>query len=224
MGWSVEEVAVRRVCAALLSEWRRGEWMTTATAHHGGRYGQIVECAAGLFEEFGYHSTSMDDIAAAVGIAKPSLYHYFTSKSAILFAIHEELISVLLVRQATRDADGLTDLEHRVHAVMFDVLELMVTHRGHVRTFFEHHRELAPDARVVALAARDQYFQSVQDIFTHGAASGEMEGDARLSALALFGMCNWAYQWFDQAGPLTTEDIATSFTKTLLDGVRSRTS
>lgn len=196
--------------------------MSAPTAHHGGRYGQIVQCAAELFDEFGYHSTSMDDIAAAVGIAKPSLYHYFTSKSAILFAIHEELISVLLARQASRDADGITDLEHRVHAVMFDVLELMVTHRGHVKTFFEHHRELTPEARTVALAARDRYFESVQDIFAEGARAGELVGDTRLSALALFGMCNWTYQWFDPSGPLTTEDIAAAFTKTILDGVRPR--
>jgi len=54
------------------------------TPRAGGRRAEIVEIAARLFDRHGYHSTSMDDIAEAVGLRKPSLYHYFKSKDQIL--------------------------------------------------------------------------------------------------------------------------------------------
>ena len=59
---------------------------------------QIISLAAGLFDQSGYSSTTMDDIAREVGVAKPTLYHYFPSKDDILHAIHEEFIDLLMSR------------------------------------------------------------------------------------------------------------------------------
>ncbi len=49
----------------------------------------ILSAAIRLFNQSGYHATSMSDIARAVNIKKPSLYHHFESKEAILLAILE---------------------------------------------------------------------------------------------------------------------------------------
>jgi TetR/AcrR family transcriptional regulator, cholesterol catabolism regulator len=43
----------------------------------------------------GYHKTSMDAIAAAVGIQKASLYHHFESKEAIVLELHRSIIDRL---------------------------------------------------------------------------------------------------------------------------------
>jgi len=62
----------------------------------------ILTKAARLFDEQGYGQTSLQDIADAVGIARPSLYHYFTSKEGILSTLverttlaREEIISAV---------------------------------------------------------------------------------------------------------------------------------
>jgi AcrR family transcriptional regulator len=102
---------------------------------------EIVRTAADLFDRAGYSSTTMEDIAHAVGIAKPTLYHYFKSKDEILFWIHEEFIDLLINRHEQR-LQALLDPNQLLLEVMADILELMETHRGHVRVFFEHHREL----------------------------------------------------------------------------------
>src|SRR5262245_37862088 len=91
----------------------------------------IVESASRLFDEVGYYPTTMDDIAQAVGLAKPTLYHYFKSKDAILLAIHEDFISLLLGRQAERESTDPRDVSSHLYEVMLDILELMRTHRGH---------------------------------------------------------------------------------------------
>jgi AcrR family transcriptional regulator len=183
------------------------------------RRAQIVEKAAELFDQAGYHTTSMDDIARAVGLAKPTLYHYFDSKDRILLEVHEEFISLLLGRQRHRAADDDTDMSELLYEVMVDILDLMRTHRGHVRVFFEHHRELAPASREGILAGRDAYFSSVRRLFEVGRDRGEFDCDPQLSAMALFGMCNWAYQWYDPKGRLTTEDVARYFHGVLIHGI-----
>ncbi|MDX6242095.1 MAG: hypothetical protein QOG10_7037, partial [Kribbellaceae bacterium] len=45
------------------------------------RRSEIISAAAQLFNTAGYHQTSMDDIAEKMGLAKPSLYHYYAGKA-----------------------------------------------------------------------------------------------------------------------------------------------
>src|SRR5438552_16778543 len=60
---------------------------------------EIVDSAAGLFDQEGYHRVSMEDIANAVGLRKPSLYHYVRSKDQILARIHHAFMDRVIQRQ-----------------------------------------------------------------------------------------------------------------------------
>ena len=59
------------------------------------RRARILQAAEQEFAARGYHSTSMDDIAAAAGISKPVLYDHFASKldlyTQLTEAIRDEL-------------------------------------------------------------------------------------------------------------------------------------
>jgi AcrR family transcriptional regulator len=50
---------------------------------------QMLRVAEAVFAECGYQATSMDDIAARVGVTKPMLYEYFGSKDGLLRACLE---------------------------------------------------------------------------------------------------------------------------------------
>lgn len=181
----------------------------------------IVATAAQLFETEGFGTTSMERIARAVGLAKPSLYHYFASKDDILFAIHEEFINLLIERQEQRAVARLSPPQELLE-VFGDVFDLMDTHRGHVRVFFEHYRELPVSQQEVIKAKRDAYERSIEAVIVAGNESGELRGvDPRLVTLALFGMSNWAYQWFRSGGPLTARQIAVQFWDYLMRGIGS---
>lgn len=180
---------------------------------------QIVTRAAGLFDQSGYSNTTMDDIAKDVGVAKPTLYHYFPSKDDILHAIHGEFIDLLIERHEARAETGLRP-EQLLLEVMADILELMETHRGHVRVFFEHHRELPPEARGPIKEKRDRYERIVEDLIAAGIESGVFRSaDAHLAALATFGMCNWAYQWYRPGGRLRSRELAYQFWNFLVYGL-----
>src|SRR4051794_23581382 len=90
---------------------------------------ELVARAASLFNDVGYHNTTVEDVAEACGIRKPTLYHYFRSKDEILFWIHDEFIDLLIARQQTRASLELPSKQALLE-VMTDVLELMHTHPG----------------------------------------------------------------------------------------------
>lgn len=185
------------------------------------RHHEIVTVAAQLFDESTFANTTMGDIARHIGVAKPTLYHYFSSKDEILNAIHEEFIDVLIGHHAERDNAGLRP-EQLVLEAMADILELMQTHRGHVRVFFEHHRELTPDARSAMRSKRDDYERVVENLIEECIARGTFRPvDPRLASLALFGMCNWAYQWYRSTGTIRPRDIAYQFWNFLVFGLAS---
>ncbi|GAB3456443.1 TetR family transcriptional regulator [Streptomonospora sediminis] len=55
----------------------------------------MVAVAVGLFTESGYEATTMDDIAAAAGMSRRSLFRHFGSKEDILFAEHDDLFETI---------------------------------------------------------------------------------------------------------------------------------
>lgn len=161
----------------------------------------------------------MADLARAVGIEKPTLYHYFKGKGEILFWIHEEFIDLLVEKADARAATNPSAAEELLGAVG-DIVALMETHRGHVRVFFEHHRELTTAQKETIRKKRDAYEDVVRRIVERGVADGEFRQlDTQLSTLAIFGMCNWTYQWYRADGAYTTDEIAYQFYDLILNGL-----
>ena len=160
------------------------------------RRAEIITLAAQLFDRRGYSNVSMEQIAVAAGMAKPTLYHYFRGKDEILRGIHEVFIDVLLERHDQRQQLGLSPALVLLGA-MTDIYGLMETHRGHVRVFFEHHRELPATVREQIRIKRSRYEQLIRGTIVDGIEAGQFRDiDPEAATLAVFGICNWAYQWW----------------------------
>ncbi|MFF0366427.1 TetR family transcriptional regulator [Micromonospora sp. NPDC005087] len=171
----------------------------------------IADRSAELFNRDGYHQTSMAQIAAAAGVAKATLYHYFPSKGQILFFIHDEFMGVLLDGLQSHADRGLTPAQ-RLLETMTDILRLNETHPGHVRVFFEHFRELTAEEQAAATPKRDFMFATVAGIIRAGIEDGTFRDvDPDLAAFEIFGMCNWAYQWFRPGGLMDAKTVAEKF-------------
>lgn len=203
-------------------EKKRKEWSRTTTSDT--KRADVIRRATELFDEYGYHTTSMQDIADAVNLAKPSLYHYFSSKDEILHLIHDEFIELLIGKHEARAKTA--DTKTLLRGSMGDVLELMKTHRGSVRVFFESHRDLHPDHHAEIVLKRRQYEQMITDVVKQGVGDGTFRADlsdrdpsVTLTVKAMFGMCNWAYQWYQVSGELQPREISDFFWRILEYGL-----
>lgn len=63
---------------------------------------QILEAAAARFAQSGYEATSMDDLAAAAGVSKGSLYDYFENKEDLFYGVFEWFLQVLMTASMER--------------------------------------------------------------------------------------------------------------------------
>lgn len=90
---------------------------------------QILDIAAGLFAQHGYHGVSIADLGAACGFSGPALYKHFRGKQAILsemlVSISEELLRE--GRQRVRDA---ADDKAALEALIAWHVDFALTHKS----------------------------------------------------------------------------------------------
>lgn len=182
---------------------------------------EIVRLAAELFDSQGYHGTSVDDIAEAAGIRKPTLYHYFGGKQEILYWIHEEFSQIAIRRQEVRAQRGGSAPDDLVE-LMYDVISVLDTHPGHVRSYFEYEREMREEDQREIRRHRRHYQAMVRDVVKRGMAEGDFreDVDVDLTVNAIFGMCNWTYQWYRKGGRWKAREVAESFADLVVRGMR----
>jgi AcrR family transcriptional regulator len=92
------------------------------------RRAQILAVALRVFAEKGFHATSMNDVARAVGVTKPVLYQHFESKRALYTALIDETAAGMLdaIGKATSDA---ADGKAQTQAGIVAYFEWVATHR-----------------------------------------------------------------------------------------------
>jgi hypothetical protein len=113
--------------------------------------------------------------------------------------------------------------EQLVLEIMGDILELIETHRGHGRAFYEHQRELPETAHAEMAKKRARYEDAVIGTIRRGTDEGVFRRvDPKLATLAIFGVCNWAYQWYREDGDLRARESAYVFWDLLLNGLADR--
>jgi AcrR family transcriptional regulator len=183
------------------------------------RRSEIISAAAQLFNTAGYHQTSMDDIAEKMGLAKPTLYHYYAGKAQILAAIHEEFIVAMAERFHNRQTLGLSPND-QLCEVMVDILEFIAERRGHVKVFYEHQQDLPTESRAHITRLRTEFTGKVSQLISECIDRGEFrEVDPRMAARALLGTCNWSVHWFRPSKATDARDTAVFMHAMLTQGL-----
>jgi len=190
------------------------------TAAHDDKRQQIIERCADLFDAGGYHRATMQMLADEVGLGKPTLYHYFRSKTDILYAIHQQHIAALMDGLDSEQRRGASHGELLIHACR-DILEEGAKHPGYVRAFFEHYGELDDPKRSEIRKRRQEYFAKICGIIRSGIAEGVFRKcDVEITAYGFLGMCSWAYHWYPaMADKISPRELAAMLCDTFLHGL-----
>ena len=101
----------------------------TSAARPSNRRQQLLDIAADLFAQRGFHGVSVTDLGAAAGISGPALYKHFSSKDAILA---EMLVSIsdTLLTVGTQRAEAADDARGALHALVDWHVDFALTHRA----------------------------------------------------------------------------------------------
>ncbi len=169
---------------------------------------RILEEAVKLFYERGFTGTTLDDIAAELGVTKPFIYTHFRGKVELLAALCKPTIEMSL--EAVTAAASMTGSPtERLRQAITGFAKVVLHRQPNIAIYFREEKNLSPDALAEINALRRRFDHVLSDLLHQGIASGEFEiPDTSLAALALGGMISWAYTWYRPGGRLTIEETA----------------
>lgn len=199
-----------------------GDRGSRATGETNGVRTDIIEAATRVFSERGYHAASMTEIAAEVGIQKPSLYHHVRKKEDLLFAIHEQLIDELTEETLAVVATSTTPSE-KLTAVLHASMRFIAHRKAAVTVFLQDRHVLTGERWRELVVKRDFYEQLVNGIIAEGTASKQfIDVPPPIAARGALAMANWCYTWFNADGKFAADEIADIFATIVLKGLEVR--
>ncbi|MBS1250290.1 MAG: HTH-type transcriptional repressor KstR2 [Chloroflexi bacterium] len=179
----------------------------------------ILDAAAKIIGENGYHATSMRDIAEAVQLQKGSLYHHVSSKQDILFELLEQALN-LLITHLEKVADQNLAPEQKIRQAMRAYLEILTTNIELSSVLLLEHRSLKPEYQTAHITRRDDFESIWREIIQEGIDAGQFKTtDPAQVTRTLLGTLNWTITWFNPNGPLSPAEIADQSANVFLNGL-----
>lgn len=183
------------------------------------KHEELLAAAVRLFRRKGYHDTSMQDLAEAVGIQRGSLYHYIEAKEDLLWDIMDRAMRRLLDAVEPVAASSAPASEKLRRAVQAH-LAVAAEHRDELVVLHVELKSLSAARRERMLALRDRYEGLFRRMVEEGVRTGEFRAaDPKTVGLAVLGACNWFTTWFRPEGPLSAADFARAFADLFLEGL-----
>ena len=156
----------------------------------------ILETASKVFADVGFDRASMAQVANECAFSKAALYHYFSSKNAILFAIldgHLSQLSSHILNLKRSDPSAENFLSHIVEEILVQyqgndaVHELQIHAIGQLdisdqKILVSHMRKLVSYVSKIIMETRPLKYENDDE-------------SLRMATMSLFGMLNWYYTW-----------------------------
>jgi AcrR family transcriptional regulator len=183
---------------------------------------RILEEAVKLFYERGFTGTTLDDIAAELGVTKPFIYTHFRSKTELLAALCKPTIELSL-GAVTQAASGPGSPTERLYRAIAGFTEVVLSRQANIAIYFREEKNLSPEALGEINGLRKRFDRVLSKLLAEGVAAGEFDvGDVSLTALAIGGMISWAYTWHRPEGRLAIDDMCERMAELALQMVGAR--
>jgi AcrR family transcriptional regulator len=181
------------------------------------RRAEILRAALTAFRDRGYHGTTLDDIAAQVGVRNTALYHYFPDKQSILLACHRDSISEL--ERILSEARAIGGAEARLRHVIREHVRVVTEALGGSPVAFEV-ASLPPERQDEIVAARDRYERELREILSLGMREGAFRStDPKLAAFVILGALNGIARWYRPGGDHDATSLGEAFADHLVGGL-----
>lgn len=179
-----------------------------------GRADEIAKQCFALFARDGFDAVSMEDLAAATGLGKSSLYHHYAGKQDIVAAGLNRALDALFGILDEPNAAAGEPLERLVF-VLDRSLQTLFDLFDEVTVLVQLRRNTLVEQE--ALQRRRTFDRALIDIISDAQRAGQVraEIDAALLGRLLFGMINSTTNWFDREGEISTGEARRAIASTL---------
>jgi AcrR family transcriptional regulator len=181
----------------------------------------VIRAAARAFSERGYHNTSIDEIAAALNVTKPTIYYYVANKEQLLLeCILTGLERVLEPFRRPRPP-GMSSLE-QLNATIRHYAEAIASEYGGCMVRAED-LGLAPASLARIKKLKSEIDHAIRQLLEEGARDGSIDThDPKMTAFALAGALNWIAHWYRENQSMTAAEIAEAFVRIFNLGLAPR--
>ena len=176
-----------------------------------------------LFGKKGFDGSSINEVAATVGMSKAAVFHYFPTKRDIYDAIIVRTLEGLNERVGEAIASKSTGLDRlkcfmHAHAAYFEenfwsFVTMLIGYGGMA----------TPTLKDEALHLRDAHEARLRQILVEGMASGELRDlDPAETGRAILSMLNWMARWFTPGGGQSATQVADNYFLMIVGGLERR--
>jgi AcrR family transcriptional regulator len=181
----------------------------------------VLRTAVRFFNEYGFHATSLDDVAASLNVTKTTIYHYFANKDEVLFECArrglEELAEIV-----GRTADKRGSAADRLREMLMAYARIMMDDYGICVSRTQDHL-LAPASRDRFRALKRDIDALIRKVIDEGRADGSLKvEDTRIATFTVATALNGLGVWFRPDGPVGVEETARLTVSTLMNGLIGR--
>ncbi|MGD9942901.1 MAG: TetR/AcrR family transcriptional regulator [Burkholderiaceae bacterium] len=183
----------------------------------------IIKHAAELFARGDYTGTSIHDIAHAVGISKPALYHHFSDKEAIYFEIVDRVLREMCENAEAVGANGKPAAEQLRDFMLVHVRYVEQNNAACAASQVAFRGLTEPAKRESALQWRDRHEAVLRRILERGAADATLQvPEVNAAARMILTILNGFTLWYRPAGPMRAEMFANMYFNLLMQGLQPR--
>jgi AcrR family transcriptional regulator len=180
---------------------------------------EIIEAAARVFAERGFHGATTQDIADVLGIRQASLYYYFPSKEGALELVCLQGVAGFF-EVAKAIAKGPGSAADKLARLIKAHLSPLTDRSDFVRVFLNERQHLPAESRRRIGKWSRGLERVFEDVLKEGVRRGEFRSDldTRLAVLGILGMSNAVANWY-RSEDVAVERISAEFARLLVDGV-----
>jgi AcrR family transcriptional regulator len=181
----------------------------------------VLQAAAQLFNERGFHDTSLDDIAAQLNVSKPTLYYYVKNKEQILIECMEEALKLTLEKIELSRQGGSTALQ-QLHDCMY-VFGIIATEPFGACLVRIGDEVLSPEARQELRRMKSEINKQFRRLVEMGIQEGALAPcDATVMAFSIQGAIGWLARWYQPGGKYAPAEVVQRTVDGLLQGAICR--
>ena len=196
----------------MIADARQGQprWPSRRHRDHALKRDAVIRAAARAFSRSGFHQTSLDDIAAALGVTKPTVYYYVESKEQLLFECFQAGLEG--IREGLRSvADSPLPARDRLVEVVRYYAAAVASDFGWCMTRAED-QDLGPELGRHIKKLKAEIDRGIRRLIEEGVADGSIEPcDPKMTAFAMAGALNWIAHWYRGDRPMTPDEVAGRF-------------